>query len=175
MGGFRLKKAMINYIQNPKNDELYTPMYAIEPLIKYLPEQVTIWECTDYGESNITKVLREHGYKVITTHKNNFNFLTDTPDFDFDIIITNPPYSLKDEFLKKCYEYGKPFALLLPITALEGVERGKMFREHGIELLVLDKRCDFLDNKKSNWFNTSRFCYNVLPKQLIFEELKKTN
>ena len=171
-----MKKALINYIQNPKFDELYTPKYAIEPLIKYLPKtRVTIWECTDYGESNITKVLREHGYNVITTHKNNFNFLTDTPNFYFDIIVTNPPYSLKDEFLKKCYDYGKPFALLLPITALEGITRGRMFRERGVELLVFDKRCDFLDNKKSNWFNTSWFCYKVLPKQLIFEELKKTN
>ena len=170
-----MKKAMINYIQNPKNDELYTPMYAIEPLIKYISKDLIIWECTDYGSSNITKLFRENGNIVITTHKKDLNFLTDKPDFDFDIIITNPPYSLKDEFLQKCYEYGKPFALLLPITALEGVERGKMFREHGIELLVLDKRCDFLDNKKSNWFNTSWFCYRVLPKQLIFEELKKTN
>lgn len=118
-------------------------------------------------------MFREKGNVVKTTHKRDLNFLTDKPDFDFDIIITNPPYSLKDEFLKKCYEYGKPFALLLPITALEGVERGKMFREHGVELLVLDKRCDFLDNKKSNWFNTSWFCHNVLPQQLIFEELKK--
>ena len=81
----------------------------------------------------------------------------------------------KDSFNKFREDYNKPFALLLPITALEGVERGKMFREHGIELLVLDKRCDFLDNKKSNWFNTSWFCHRVLPKQLIFEELKKTN
>lgn len=166
---------MINYIQNPKNDERYTPRYAIEPLLKYIPKDLVIWECTDYGSSCITELFREHGNVVITTHKRDLNFLIDSPDFDFDIIVTNPPYSLKDEFLKKCYDYKKPFALLLPITALEGVERGKMFREHGVELLVLDKRCDFLDNKKSNWFNTSWFCHNVLPKQLIFEELKKTN
>ena len=75
--------------------------------------------------------------------------------------------------MKKCYEYDKPFCLLLPLTSLEGIERGKMFREKGIDVLVLDKRCDFMDNKKSNWFNTSWFCYNVLPKQLIFEELHK--
>ena len=37
----------------------------------------------------------------------------------FDMIITNPPYSLKDEFIKKCYEWNKPFCLLLPITAFE--------------------------------------------------------
>lgn len=168
-----MKKAMINCMKNGKNDELYTPDYAIEPLLKYLPKDKIMWECTDFGESNITKLLKQHDYKVISTHKDNFDFLTDVPNFDFDIIITNPPYSLKNDFLKKCYEYDKPFCLLLPLTSLEGIERGKMFREKGIDVLVLDRRCDFMDNKKSNWFNTSWFCYKILPKQLIFEELHK--
>lgn len=170
-----MKKAMIDYMKNEKNDELYTPDYAIKPLLKYLPKNKIIWECTDFGSSNITKVLKENGFNVISTHKKDFDFLKDTPDFEFDIIITNPPYSLKDDFLKKCYEYKKPFCLLLPITSLEGIERGKMFRKNSIELLVLDRRCNFIyDNaKKSNWFNTSWFCWKILPKQLIFEELIK--
>ncbi|MBR1653656.1 MAG: tRNA (adenine-N(6)-)-methyltransferase [Clostridia bacterium] len=170
-----MKKAMIDYMQNIKNDELYTPEYAVKPLLKYLPKNAVIWECTDFGSSNITKVLRNNGFKVVNTNKAEIDFLEDNIDFYFDMIITNPPYSLKDEFIKKCYEYKKPFALLLPITSLEGIERGKMFRKNGIELLVFDRRCNFIyDNaKKSNWFNTSWFCYNILPKQLIFEELKK--
>ena len=170
-----MKKAMIDYMKNVKNDELYTPKYAIKPLLKYLPKNVIIWECTDFGSSNITKVLKESGYTVISTNKKDFDFLNDMSDFDFDMIITNPPYSLKDEFLQKCYEYGKPFCLLLPITSLEGIERGKMFRNHGIELLVLDRRCNFIyeNAKKSNWFNTSWFCHKVLSDKLIFEHLKK--
>lgn len=52
-----MKKAMIDYMQNVKNDELYTPEYAIKPLLKYLPKGITIWECTDFGSSNITKLL----------------------------------------------------------------------------------------------------------------------
>ena len=44
--------------------------------IKYLPKNMLIWECTDFGGSNITKVLKENGYQVITTHKDNFDFLT---------------------------------------------------------------------------------------------------
>lgn len=134
-----------------------------------------IWECTDMGCSNITKVFKDNGYKVISTSKSKLDFLTDYPNFNYDIIITNPPYSLKDEFIKRCYELNKPFCLLLPITSLEGVERGKLYRKYGIELLVFDKRCNFIyDNaKKSNWFNTSWFCYNILPKDLIFEELLK--
>ena len=156
-------------IRSKINDEIYTPEEAILPLLNYLPKNITIWECTDFGESNITKVLKNNGYKVISSHKADIDFLTDVPEFDFDMIITNPPYSIKDAFIEKCYSYKKPFALLLPITALEGVKRGELYRKYGIELLVLDRRINFLSNKKSNWFNTSWFCFNVLPKQLIFE------
>ena len=158
-------------MQKEKNDELYTPEYAIKPLIKYLPKNIKIWECTDYGSSNITKVLKENGYEVIMTHKDNFDFLKDKADFEFNMIITNPPYSLKDKFIEKCYEYDKPFCLLLPITALEGIQRGKYWRKYGIDLLVFDKRIEYMN--KSCYFNTSWFCWNVLPQQLIFEELNK--
>lgn len=168
-----MKAALINYIKNPKNDELYTPSYAVTPLIQYIKKGMKIWECTDFGSSEITKVFKENGFNVISTHKNNFNFLTDKPDFDFDIIITNPPYTLKDEFIKKCYEYKKPFCLLLPITSLEGTMRGGLYRQFGIQVMVFDKRINFMKTKKSNWFNCSWFCYNVLPQQLLFVKLEK--
>ena len=128
-----MKKAMIDYMKNVKNDELYTPEYAIKPLLKYLPKNAVIWECTDFGNSNITKVLREYGFKVVNTSKAEIDFLQDDVDFHFDMIITNPPYSLKDDFIKKCYEYNKPFCLLLPLTSLEGIERGKMYRKNNID------------------------------------------
>lgn len=124
-----MKQALL---QHTLNDEIYTPEVAIIPLLKYLPKNITIWECTDFGESNITKVLKDKGYNVISTHKENFNFLTDDPTFEFDMIITNPPYSLKDEFIEKCYQYKKPFALLLPITALEGIKRGGGYIENTV-------------------------------------------
>jgi len=170
-----MKKAMIEYIKNPKIDEIYTPKYAVKPLLPYLKKfkDKIFWECTDFGNSNITKVLKENGFKVVSTHINNgFDFLKDEPNFNFDIIITNPPYSLKDKFLERAYNLGKPFCFLLPITTLEGVKRGRLFRKYGIEVLVLDKRINFMKNKKNVWFNTSWFCWKVLPEKLIFAEVK---
>lgn len=169
-----MKKTMINYMQKEKFDNLYTPDYAIEPLLKYIPKGITIWECCDFGGSKITRLLKKHGCNVISTDKEE-NFFEYKPNENFDMIITNPPYSLKDDFIKKCYEWNKPFCLLLPITSLEGKTRGAMFRKYGIEVMVFDSRVEYLDNKRGNWFNTSWFCHNVLPKQLIFEELNKKN
>lgn len=167
-----MKQAMVNYMQQEKNDELYTPQEAVYPILKYLDKTKIYWECTDFGESNITKILKENGFKVISTNKDTLNFIKDTADFEFDAIITNPPYSLKNEFLHKCYEYNKPFALLLPLTALEGKERGRLYREYGIQLLVLDKIINFMRTKRNVWFNTSWFTKDVLPKDLIFEKVE---
>lgn len=158
-------------LKHVKNyDEYLTPAVAVKPIIKYLNKDMTIWECTGQ-KSNITNVLAANGYRVIETHKNTFDFLKDKPKFEFDAIITNPPYSLKFEFLKKCYEYEKPFALLMPLTALEGIQRNKLYRKYGIQLIVFDRRVQFLEGK-TNWFATAWFCYKILDKDLIFTELE---
>lgn len=167
-----MKQAMINYTKNVKNDELYTPKEAIEPILKYLDKDKIYWECTDFGDSNIRKVLVKNGFKVIATKKEEIDFLKDDPSFKFDVIITNPPYSIKDKFIRRCYELDKPFMLLLPITALEGKERNKLYKEKGIELIVLNKRINFMKDKKNVWFNTSWFCHQICNKQLNFEEVQ---
>lgn len=153
-------------------DNLMTPRDAVYPIMKYLPETPQIiWEPFDPGGSNFAKLLPLLGHKVISTdiRSDGFNFLTDIPNFEFDMMISNPPYSIKDKVLQKCFEYNKPFALLLPLTALEGKRRGKMYRTYGLEVLVLDSRFDF-SGGGANWFNTSYFCHGILPEQLIFEE-----
>ena len=166
-----MKQAMIDYMQKEKNDELYTPREAIEPILKYLDKDKIYWECTDFGDSNIRKVLVENGFKVIATRKEEFDFLKDDPLFKFDVIITNPPYSIKDKFIKRCYELDKPFMLLLPLTALEGKERNELYKKYGIEIIVLNKRINFMKNKNNVWFNTSWFCRGIADKQLNFEEV----
>jgi hypothetical protein len=86
------------------------------------------------------------------------------------MIITNPPYSKKDAFLKRAYELNKPFMFLLPLTTLEGIGRGKMFNEKGIQMLIPNKRFNFKPEKNSGaWFQTSWFCYGCnFEKELNF-------
>jgi len=88
--------------------------------------------------------------------------------------VTNPPYSIKTKFLKRAFELGKPFAFLLPLTALEGKERGKLYAEYGIQLIIPNKRINFMtgSGKKSVWFQTAWFTWGLnLPKDLNFVEL----
>lgn len=167
---------MIEYMQKEKNDNLFTPYCAIYPLLKYLPPLTNVWECCDPGNSKITELLKIQGYCVKSTDiTTGTDFLSMKPsDHRFDeleMIITNPPYSLKDEFLEHCYNFGVPFALLLPLTALEGYGRGNLYRKFGISVIVLDKRVNFTD-KNNVWFNTSWFTWGILPKNsLVFERV----
>lgn len=67
-------------------------------------------------------------------------------------------------------------ALLMPLTALEGIRRGKLYKENGIQLIIPNRRINFImPNKQgSSWFATAWFCYKLnLPKDLMFIELQK--
>lgn len=172
-----MKKPMITTMELPKFDNLFTPEKAMKPLLKYLPKDRSkvFWECCDPGGSNITKVLREEGYGVIESDiVNGFDFFETQQEKPFDLIITNPPYSLKEKFIYKCYEYNRPFALLLPLTALEGKKRGAWFNHYGISVIVLDSRLDFT-GKGANWFATAWFCWNLPAldnNRLVFEKVE---
>jgi hypothetical protein len=166
----RMIKAKIEYRKHPVNDEYYTPVEAVEFILPYIPTKVNrIWECTAVTGSNIVRVLRQTGYSVIETHINTgFDFLRSAP-IDFDMVISNPPYSKKDEFLQRMFELKKPFMFLLPITALEGVKRHKLFKEHGIQLIIPDCRFKFKPGGSGAWFQTSWFTFGLnLERDLNF-------
>lgn len=156
-------QAKIEYSKNGPNDEFYTPDVAIEMILPFIPKSVSrIWECTAIDESRIVKILRENGYTVIATHKKEgFDFLNFEPS-DYDLNVTNPPFSLKDKFLKRAFALGKPFMFLLPLTTLEGKERSGMFQKNQIQLLIPDERFNFKTGKNSGaWFQTSWFTYGL--------------
>jgi hypothetical protein len=158
-----LLETKIDFIKRGVYDELYTPYEAVEMIIKFIPKNVkTIWECTAIKNSKIVEILKNNGYNVITSHiENEQDFFKYEPEA-YDMIITNPPYSLKDKFLKRAFELDKPFMFLLPITTLEGVKRGDLFNNNKIQLLIPNKRFNFIPNKKSGaWFQTTWFTHKL--------------
>lgn len=94
--------AQIQYKFN-KNDEYFTPAYAVYPIIKRLKPNSTIWCPFDKDNSEFVSVLKKEGFKVINTHieyGQDF-FEVEVPRCDY--IISNPPYSLKSEVFKRLY------------------------------------------------------------------------
>lgn len=159
------------------SDDFQTPPEALEFLYPYLPSHWKIWEPAA-GQGLLVAGLREHGYEVegsdITTGD---DFLVS--ERNCNMIVTNPPFSLKLEFLERCYALGKPFALLLPLTALETEKRQRLFREHGIEIILLPRRINFVTPNKresSSWFATAWFTHGLnIGRQLTFSQVNSMN
>jgi hypothetical protein len=147
--------------QHTNHSHFDTPEAAIKPLAPFLPQDKVIWECTDtYGKSGITSGLRKLGFTVEASGKDQWDFIRDHVE-GWDVIVTNPPFNQKDQFIQRCISYGKPWALLLPLTALEGQRRHALWSriQEGFGLLVLDKRIEFTGG--GVWFNTSWFTWGL--------------
>lgn len=159
--------------QGSSND-FQTPVIALNPLIPYLNPLWTIWEPAA-GKGNLVRGLKEKGFNVFSSDiLTGVDFLVS--DYPVDCIITNPPFSLKQQFLERCYKLKKPFALLLPLTTFETPKRQKLFRENGVQIIFFNKRINFetpSGNGSGSWFATAWFTWGLnLPKELNFVELK---
>ena len=167
-------------VANSGNDEYYTPLYAVKPIYKYLKGVKTIWCPFDTEDSWFVKYGRELGYNVIATHiDNGQDFFEITPP-ECDVIISNPPYSLKGEVLKRLFSLKKPFAMLVGIVGLfESKARFEMFKDNPFEILYFDKRIsffkDFNEQKPSlnPPFSSGYVCSGILPDRIWFDYLEK--
>ena len=110
-----------------------------------LPCNQKIWEPA-CGEGHMVDAIRNRGYDVIGTDINmGVDFLTaELPD-GVDWIITNPPFSHAEHFIRRCVEHKKPFALLLKSQYWHAKKRFKLFWEYPpAYVLPLTWRPDFL-------------------------------
>lgn len=99
---------------------------------------------------------------------------------DCDYIISNPPYSRKGEVLQRLFDIGKPFAMLVGVVGLfESQRRFDMFKNNKFEIMYLNRRVSYFksyDDAKPALnppFSSVYICSGILPKQIVFEEIKK--
>lgn len=159
-------------------DEVYTPYYAVEPLMEFLPKEKTIWCPFDEEWSAFYQFLSEQGYDVTRSSlKEGKDFFLFEPD-KWDILVSNPPFSKKNEVLKRAYSFEKPFALLLPVNSIQGKARYQIYHNE-IQMLAFDARVDYHTRQnmqcttKGNHFGSAYFCRNLLPTKLELRQLIK--
>ena len=109
--------------QRKKSDFYETPYSMTEHLLRrevfYSGKSVCEPAC---GDGAITKVLKECFDGDIIAYDADVDFLTETQQYNY--IITNPPFSLALEFIKKAKQVATDkFALLLPLSYLHGKRR----------------------------------------------------
>ena len=159
------------------NDECYTPDYAVKPILEYIPDGATVWCPFDTEASEFVRLISKKN-KVIKSHLDDGqDFLQWQPKEDWDMIISNPPFSNKRKFFERALYFNKPFALIMSNTWLNDSTPKILFHDRDLQLLMFDKRMEFnqSDGKVNNkiTFSSSYNCWNFLPKQIIMHKLTK--
>jgi len=102
------------------------------------------------GEGHISEVIRKYNTNIISYdlvdrdyQDKLVDFLKDDIDKDFDLVITNPPFSLALEFIQKGLEVSDTVVMLAKIQLLEGQSRSKILQHMGLkEIYGYVSRCN---------------------------------
>lgn len=126
--------------------EQWTPRYAVEillPHIEHLKDKV-IWLPFDTVDSWFYRILVENGYRVVCS-----SILTGQDFFEYepehwDVILSNPPYKGKVEFIKRADSFGKPWCFFIPVTILSDGVLNRLFGDMSeLTMLIPDRRTRF--------------------------------
>jgi len=158
-----------------KNDECYTPRYGVEPLLEFLPrfKEKIIWLPFDDEESEFVKCFRENGYKIVNSHiRTGQDFYFYEPE-EWDLIVSNPPFTNKKDIFKRAIGFNKPFCLLMSLTWLNDSTPKKLFRDKGLQLLMFEERMTFKGQEKDKInFSSAYYCRDFLPEQIVIRDFK---
>ena len=117
----------------------------------------------------------QNGYKVEFSHiDNGQDFFTYEPK-KWDIIVSNPPYSKRNEVLQRAFSFNKPFALLMNTNGLfDSALRYELFRSNQFSLFYLKGRVNYQKEygekvKSSPPFQSAYICHALFKNDIVFE------
>lgn len=177
-----VKPKLVQPKEYTTRDDFRTPFYAVECIVPYIPRGIPIWECA-YGEGHIVRSLRYFNFEVYSSDifDNGADFIVDflkdsSPLQKPFIIVTNPPYSLKKEFIYKAIDYDIPFAFLISADYSQWLIN--VLEMEGVQRITPRKRINFITPHKK--LNTSAYFHTYwlvryfnLPKDEIFVEINQ--
>lgn len=131
-----MKQALI---KGERSDEWYTPAWCVSQIFEYYKPTGKILLPWDTEKSNFVKYCYNNNIEHVYNIR---DFMTN--DYECDWIISNPPYSNKDEIIERCIDIGKPTVLLLPIESLGGLRRHKAYRRTKLNIYIPERRIAFI-------------------------------
>jgi hypothetical protein len=169
-------------------DEYYTPRVLVDALRPYLTRYLKhhlfeddagryrkpiFWCPFDLETSEFVFTLREFGDVIHSHIDEGRDFFRYQPD-EFDIVISNPPFSKKLDVFKRLDYLQKPWAMIVTMMCVNYQEIAHYFAEHPqIQLLIPDKRISYDGNGVS--FSSGYVCRNLLDRDLIFCQVPHGN
>lgn len=169
------------FYTNGGGDEQYTPAKTVElllPHIQHLKDKI-IWCPFDREDSQFVKVLSDNGFKVVYSHIDYGQDFFEYEPEEWDVIISNPPYTNKRAYWERCLALGKPFTLLLPINILsDSIVNSTVKNDKDFQLLIPSRRTRFYNVKtgeagKSPTFKAAYFSVNLFNQQIILADLER--
>jgi len=121
------QKIINNITHNNYSDEWYTDQATVDKCLELLSPVLgsTVMCPFDSEDSLFVKTLLNNGYQVIY---NITDYLTN--DYEYDYLVTNPPFSIKDLVIEKVFQLGKRTVLILPLDSLGGVKRHSLYQKY---------------------------------------------
>tara|TARA_R110000824_G_scaffold95867_2_gene230142 strand:+ start:88 stop:573 length:486 start_codon:yes stop_codon:yes gene_type:complete len=148
-----------------KDDDYETTKETLQLLIPYIKDFNKIYD-PFYCAGRVKKNWEELGKKCYNEKLDAFDR---EPPQDFDITISNIPFSMKEKCMKLFLELGKPFIILMPLSAMGSKWISKYFDK--LQFIIPHKRLHFSKNGKMGagaWFDTCFYCYGLnLKKNII--------
>lgn len=140
-----------NMGQRKKSDFYETPYSISRHLLNREIFDTNLTVCEPAcGDGAIVNILKEKwDENKITSYDIDKNFLNDSQQYDY--IITNPPFSIAQDFIKQAKKLAKiKFAFLLPLSYLHGKKRHDeiyMDKSYGLEKIYVFTRYPMLGDK----------------------------
>lgn len=147
-----------------------TPPEATLALLEREPFEGSIWEPA-CGDGSMSRVFEAFGYNDIRSTdliyrgygEGDHDFLSSS--LTSQNIITNPPYSIAEPFIRKALaQTNKKVAMLVKLQFLEGQKRKLLFETQPLKnVYVFSKRVSFYRNGEKGAYSSSMiaFCWIV--------------
>lgn len=153
-------------------NDMYTPPEAMKYIMPFLNKDLIYWEAC-YGKGHMADELKKNGFNVVGYE--NLDCLINSPN-KWDFWITNPPFNGNKKFIKRAIELGKPFAFLIRLEHLGGVEAMRLLKELDFQIIIPEKRINYITPKMlagekvgGSPFHSIWLTYKVnLPKQINY-------
>jgi len=154
-----------------RNDECYTPAYAVRALVPHLPRGLTYWCPFDREDSRFVVELDRAGLDVVYSHLDYGHDYFEYEPPEWDVMVSNPPYTNKAGVFRRALSLGKPFALLMTLTWLNDRAPKTLFRERQLQLLMFEERVLYAGQEAKITFSSAYFCCDLLSRQIVMDSL----
>lgn len=154
-------------------DHVATPRWVVENIYNliHVERYKNIWFPFNNYDSHFKLKADELKLEYKATHifdDLGNDFFQTLPPLNCELLISNPPFSLQNEIIKRSFDLidkglVKSLCLLLPLATLETPARAEIYEKYSdkLSIIIFKKRIKFLGCKGSFNKGCCWICYNV--------------